>query len=212
MTAVIKEINYRIEFFSFWHCGSGLAAGADLDERVIRDHDNLPFVPGRTVKGVLRDAAETLHSISEYSRHEYQLNGAVPNAAYNPHCIDPKVIFGAGGDDEGHGQVGEASFSDACLKERGAILAEDPNLRKFLYFSIASTAIGDDGIAKDHSLRKIEVVVPCTLCGSIFISDSSNSFEEKLEYFRACMSMVKRMGTGRSRGLGRCKIQIWEEA
>ena len=43
MTAVIKEINYRIEFFSFWHCGSGLAAGADLDERVIRDHDNLPF-------------------------------------------------------------------------------------------------------------------------------------------------------------------------
>ena len=57
-------IDYTIEFFSLWHCGSGLAAGADVDERVIRDKDGLPYVPGRTVKGLLRDAADTLHRMA----------------------------------------------------------------------------------------------------------------------------------------------------
>ena len=54
------RIDYSIEFFSYWHCGSGLAAGADVDELAIKDGDGLPYVPGRTVKGLLRDAAESL--------------------------------------------------------------------------------------------------------------------------------------------------------
>ena len=48
------RIDYSIEFFSYWHCGSGLAAGADVDELAIKDGDGLPYVPGRTVKGLLR--------------------------------------------------------------------------------------------------------------------------------------------------------------
>lgn len=31
------RIDYSIEFFSYWHCGSGLAAGADVDELAIKD-------------------------------------------------------------------------------------------------------------------------------------------------------------------------------
>ena len=53
-------IKYEIEFFSNWHCGSGLAAGADVDALVIKDNNGLPYVPGRTMKGLLRDAATNL--------------------------------------------------------------------------------------------------------------------------------------------------------
>ena len=54
------NMDYKIEFFSNWHCGSGLAAGADVDALVIKDKDGLPYVPGRTIKGLLRDAATEL--------------------------------------------------------------------------------------------------------------------------------------------------------
>ena len=176
-------IDYRINFFSFWHCGSGLAAGADVDELVIKDEDGLPYVPGRTMKGLLRDAATVLCRM-----------GALDGGFI-------AQVFGTSGDDEGHGQRSQASFTDATLtdRERKAIIAE--NLRAGLYSSIASTAIDDEGIAKDHTLRKIQVVVPCTVHGKIF--GVPEKFADGLS---SCMAMVKRMGLGRSRGLGRCEI------
>lgn len=181
-------IDYTIEFFSFWHCGSGLAAGADADELVIRDEDGLPFVPGRTVKGLLRGAAVTLCSMDP--------------TRFSKAFIDD--LFGSSGDEEGHGKKGSASFTNATLDERSAIIAA--NLQEGLYSSIASTAIGGDGIAKDHSLRKIEAVVPCTVHGKIYGVPGSC-----VDGLRACMAMVKRMGTGRSRGLGRCEFRICGE-
>lgn len=45
-----KSITYSIEFLGHWHCGSGLAAGA----LVVKDAQGPPFVPGRTVKGLVR--------------------------------------------------------------------------------------------------------------------------------------------------------------
>lgn len=44
------DIKYKIEFFSNWHCGSGLAAGADVDALVVKDCNGLPYVPGKTIK------------------------------------------------------------------------------------------------------------------------------------------------------------------
>ena len=48
------DITYTIEFFSYWHCGSGLSAGADVDSLVIKDAIGMPFVPGKTIKGLIR--------------------------------------------------------------------------------------------------------------------------------------------------------------
>ena len=50
------DINYEIHFHSYWHCSSGLSAGADIDTLVLKNADNLPYVPGRTMKGLVRDA------------------------------------------------------------------------------------------------------------------------------------------------------------
>ena len=53
-------MKYRIRFYTYWHCGSGLSGGSSTDALVARDDDGLPFVPGRTFKGHLREAAELL--------------------------------------------------------------------------------------------------------------------------------------------------------
>ena len=47
---------YNLTFFTDWHCGSGLAAGADVDTLVVKDKNGLPFVPGKTLKGLIREA------------------------------------------------------------------------------------------------------------------------------------------------------------
>lgn len=53
-----QNITFAIQFYSPWHCGSGLSAGADVDELVIKDKNGMPFVPGKTIKGLMREAAE----------------------------------------------------------------------------------------------------------------------------------------------------------
>lgn len=48
-----------IEFLSDWHCGSGAGEHAGIDRTIRLDHNGFPFVPGRTLRGLWRDAAET---------------------------------------------------------------------------------------------------------------------------------------------------------
>ena len=50
------KINYKITFLSDWHAGSGLGSGADADAVVIKDANNLPYLPGKTIKGLIKDS------------------------------------------------------------------------------------------------------------------------------------------------------------
>ena len=52
------DIKYTITMHSYWHCGSGLAAGSDVDALVVKDSNGLPFVPGKTMKGLVKEAVE----------------------------------------------------------------------------------------------------------------------------------------------------------
>lgn len=177
-------MKFKIIFFSNWHCGSGLAAGADVDALVVKDSNGLPYVPGKTLKGLLREAAK-------------ELNG---------NCSLLNKIFGQPGDaklSETDGtRIGEAYFGNATLPEGPAIVAS--NLTPHLFQTFSSTAIDEKtGIAKDYSLRRIETVVPCTLEGEIRnVPEGGDSLLEE------AMQFIKRMGTGRNRGYGRCKISV----
>lgn len=180
----MSTIKYEIEFFSNWHCGSGLAAGADVDSLVIKDQNRLPYIPGRTLKGLFRDAATIL------SDDEDTIG----------------IIFGVSGDKEDH-KTGCAFFGNATIPVAEYHYIVEQGLAPHLYQSFASTSIDEKGIAKDHSLRKIETVVPCKLEGEILnIPDGAEHVLED------AMRYVKRMGTGRNRGFGRCKISIRKEA
>jgi len=180
----MSTIKYKIEFFSNWHCGSGLAAGADVDSLVIKDQNSLPYIPGRTLKGLFRDAATIL------SDDEDTIG----------------IIFGVSGDKEDH-KTGCAFFGNATIPVAEYHYIVEQGLAPHLYQSFASTSIDEKGIAKDHSLRKIETVVPCKMEGEILnIPDGAEHILED------AMHYIKRIGTGRNRGFGRCKISIRKEA
>lgn len=181
------KIKYQIHFHSYWHCGSGLAAGAGVDALVVKDADKLPFVPGKTIKGLLREAMEELHTWEGK-----EINN------------DKDFLDLFGSNDEAEHIFAKAFFGNAELKEdeQKAIINEE--LQEHLYKAVSSTAIdAATGIAKEHSLRKIEVVVPCALYGEI--DDVPDSIAKELT---RAMGFIKTMGTNRNRGLGRCTISI----
>ena len=60
-----KKIEYTITFLSDWHAGSGLSSGAEADAVVIKDSNNLPYLPGKTIKGLVKDALLDLGNNSE---------------------------------------------------------------------------------------------------------------------------------------------------
>lgn len=187
------DITYRITFYTDWHCGSGLAAGADVDALVIKDADGLPFIPGKTMKGLIREAAEDLRGFA--SKGEEKLTK------------EDKYIrtFGYFKDDKAEMTRGEAFFKDAELPKNERDELVRCKAARHLYGSVASTAIDNKGIAKGHSLRKMEVVVPCELEGRII-----NVPEDMKQEIADALHYIKRIGQNRNRGLGRCSIEVKE--
>lgn len=168
----MEKITYTVKFYSEWHCGSGLAAGADLDLLTIKDKNNLPFIPGKTIKGLIREQAEIIQS--------------------NFEAVSISKIFG----DENI--KGECFFSNAELsaKVQSQIISE--SLTPMLYRKIISTALTSEGVAEVHSLRSMQSVVPCELRGYIenVPSDSKNLVINALKMIKR-LGQNRNRGLGR---------------
>ncbi|MGH2769044.1 MAG: RAMP superfamily CRISPR-associated protein, partial [Actinomycetota bacterium] len=50
----------RLTMESDWHVGAGISRSGQLDRLVVRDHENLPYIPAKTLTGIWRDACERL--------------------------------------------------------------------------------------------------------------------------------------------------------
>jgi len=131
-------LKYEIKFLDYWHLSSGLSAGAKHDSSVVKDSEGVPFVPGKTLKGLAREMAELLK------------NDGFVNAC-----------FGREGTD-----MGACYFGNATLLKDVKEQVTSHKLQDNLYDEIASTKI-EDGMAVDNSLREIEVVIPISLYGEV---------------------------------------------
>lgn len=190
------KINYEIEFFSNWHLGSGLAISADVDAATLKDDQGLPYVPGKTLKGILKDAASLL------AENAYK--------GIDKAFVDR--IFGINDKDADaqessleHYQA-QAYFSNAYLSEQLANWLTNENVgnQTKLFQRYSSTAIDQEtGIAVDKSLRTMEVCIPVSLYGTI---DNLQS-EEDVEKMKLVLVAVKKMGQNRHRGLGRLELK-----
>lgn len=179
----MKTINYDLTFYSNWHCGSGLSSGADTDALVVKNTYGLPFVPGKTIKGLVREAAELLMDLKQIDKSGLD------------------KTFGTEGGSVSTNE-GTAFFSNAELPESEAGQIRNHNLQEYLFTNIASTAIDGNGITVKGSLRKAEVTVPCTLEGVI-----CDVPDEMAEIICDALRMIKRLGQNRTRGLGRCDFK-----
>src|SRR5438128_1661025 len=53
---LLQSFRIRLRMESDWHVGSGMGRPGNIDRLIVRDSDGLPFVPAKTLRGILRDA------------------------------------------------------------------------------------------------------------------------------------------------------------
>jgi CRISPR/Cas system CSM-associated protein Csm3 (group 7 of RAMP superfamily) len=177
-----------IEFFTYWHCGSGSSGGSRVDALVARDNNGLPYIPAKTLKGHIREMAESLEDCT------------FVNECFGGSSDEKDICY----DKKYRGKEGKCYFSNAIIEE-----TIDKNLSPYLFTTISSTKIDDKGLAETGTLREIEVVVPLKLYATIEFDDAKDEYIEMME---KAFTQVKRMGLNRTRGLGRCEITVVGES
>jgi len=66
----MEPIKVAIKIKSGFAIGSGLGLAGILDDTIMRDVRGLPYIPGTTLKGVIRDACEEISLIADYPCYE----------------------------------------------------------------------------------------------------------------------------------------------
>lgn len=200
-------MQYKIEFFTYWHTGSGLAAGTAANATVLRNAQDLPYISGKTLKGLLREAAEKINAFAKDNDSTKELvttdfiEEVFGTRGSNSDSTTP--VEHKTGDDSI--KPGVCFFSNATLSQHLEQTLFTQKNQSLLYDTIHSTAIDDNGLAKRNALRSLEVTVPLTLFAHIEDLPAKEGYLQQMEY---CMQWVKRMGVNRNRGLGRCRWTI----
>lgn len=185
-----EVITLEVEICEFWHAGSGRSRGPVLDAEVVRTAGGLPYLPGRTLRGLCREGVEQAIDFGLLETH-----GAAS-------------IFG-----ESAGVDGTLAFDDATLGadyEQWAAHLDDPAVVESLYVHLASTQIDpESGQARDKTLRVIEAAVPLTLRARVFVHEDAPSDVRRI--LDTGLGFIRGLGTNRRRGLGRARIRRVEE-
>ncbi len=180
----MKDISYTIKFYSYWHPGGKDGANPQIDNAVLKDKNNMPYIGGKTMKGLIRDGAEF---VKEHSKGNLINESFINN------------VFGIKDTDYQANKVAnpENKFTSAVLKEE-----IQKKYAPLLYHTKERTALEADKQSKKHSLRTSEVVIPLELQGKI------ENFTDDESKLKLVMKAVKKLGEKRFRGLGRCEITI----
>jgi CRISPR/Cas system CSM-associated protein Csm3 (group 7 of RAMP superfamily) len=87
------DVRYRLQCTSAWHCGTGLRLGL-IHRSVTRDAQGFLYVPGSTLKGVLRDHATHLARLLDLeARYPHNLEQDIGEFAVRGDIIS--LIFGS---------------------------------------------------------------------------------------------------------------------
>ncbi|MFP4692352.1 MAG: RAMP superfamily CRISPR-associated protein [Halothece sp.] len=206
-----SEFNITITMNSDWHIGSGASRG-EIDSAVQRDRDDLPYIPAKTLNGILRDGCEqvayALDDRNSQGKWQHWVNflfGNQPALADREQAeIDPYPAFVFI-----HSAVFDESFRKA--------LKGKPDLKSAIAFMKAGVKIcPETGSAMPDHLRFEEVVrqgaiLTSKQCGFNFDDGIPVSEEQQKTAYALLIAgtkMIEHIGGKRRRGHGNCRITI----
>ncbi len=184
-------MEYTIDFYSNWLIGSGLG-GNSKDGIVLKD-DGCPFIPGRTLKGLFRDAFQECGFGEE---EEINLLG------HRKHGVEVN-------EKKKENRQGKLYFGSAYLPNdlRVNLEKQSKEFINGLYSSKTSNCLSDSKQTVNHSLRNLEVIIPLKLEAKLTPLESDSEIcKDYKDDLKKALSMIKLMGEKRHRGLGRCIV------
>jgi len=176
--------------------------GVLIDSDVVFHTSGFPFIPAKRIKGMLR---ESLEEILEIQGKDESAVKSLTNS-----------LFGESGKQTYEGKL---LFSNLFIENWFQVcegLAEYPQpafqpdfIKAYFTSEIQQTAIGDDGIAKDKSLRNYRVINPGYSFEASIMSIEELSAEE-WDYLKKAVQNLRYAGTRRNRGFGKISCEISE--
>ena len=188
--------------------GDGFSGNVDID--VCHDDKGVPIIPARRIKGCLKDAANILNlQSSDGFDGLFGTSGASVGGSLR---VSDAVLFGS-----------DEAICNSLSRED----AQDPQKVLGLFtYTRAQTAIGEDGSARDNTLRFMRVVkqympsdssdeVDARLQPARFVADVSCADDESQKKLLVkCCKALRAIGHGRNRGFGAvsCKLEQADSA
>ncbi len=184
-------LDMTITLTSFWGVGSGRGQGKAVDSLVCKDQDNLPIIPGKSLKGLFRNAVQEL---KHYNHYKDLTESSIAE------------LFGSEGDKSDCGTK-YLRFNNAELNEKQKkwLKYHGKELINELYQTICSVKLNQEELAEQKQLRSIEVCVPLVLKSRIIVLNN-----EIAEIIKQAAPLIKELGLRRNRGYGRCSITLSE--
>jgi len=188
-------------FLSPWHMGSGFGEGAHLDAIPVKTPAALPYIPGRSVKGLFREAVQLAEECGHVDAGSTLKLFGSRNDSLSRYETEPGLLRFSSAT-LGNGMEAWAAESDGKRQTNAEAV-------KQLFKPLASTRIDSQGLADDKTLRKIEVAIPVELTAEVEYSGEKQEIEPLLAL---AASLIRQAGSHRHRGLGRVKVTIGEVA
>ncbi len=207
-----QQRSLEIRLHAYWHAGSGLGSATGVDAQVTRTPGGLPHLPGRSLKGILREAVEQAAELGWVKASSGDLvrwfgTPLVRRADSTDREPIDQLEEARFTSDAGSLSVGSARLGkgeDARGWEQWASWPGHAPERDLLFSELASTALDDSGVALDKSLRLIEVAVPVTLHAEL------EGPPPALDAIATALPLVRSIGAHSTRGLGRATLRMGE--
>ena len=192
----------RFELCSAATFGRGDGVAGLVDREVEHDADGLPFLCGRTLKGLLAEECANILYAFELQRRADDWR----QIAYR--------MFGQPGStigDTGTLRVGDARLPEplrAAIKmavNKGELAADE--VLESLTAIRRQTSMNEHGAPEKGSLRSMRVVLPGTVFEAA-LDFAEAPDEQTLALLAACILAWRRAGTGRNRGRGRLQAHL----
>lgn len=171
-----------------------------IDADVIYHPSGFPFIPARRVKGLLRESMEEV--LEMHGKNNEEIKGTLIS------------VFGTGGSQVNEGKL---VIDNLYIVSWEAVLTEikqhrhpafQPDLIKSFFTSeIQQTAIGEDEVAKDKSLRNYRVINPGHSFEAVITALEALTSDE-WDYLQKAVRNLRYAGTRRNRGFGKIACSI----
>ena len=212
----MKCLKLQVELLSAATFGRGDGVAGLVDREVEHDADGLPYLRGRTLKGLLaEECANILFAL--------KLQDANKHKQWRKVAIE---LFGDAGsilEDVGLLRVGDARLPEA-LRQAIRISLEDSSIRltptevlESLTAIRRQSAMNVYGAPKHKSLRSMRVILrDITFEANLEIKErvgvkNSSLQEDSVALLAACVLAWRRAGTGRNRGRGRLRACLHDQ-
>lgn len=200
----------EIQMLSYWYVGTGKGTGVGVDSVAFQTQSGLPFWPGKSLKGVFRDAYKQAVGLGHFQQDKIlslkalfglDVEGTIADETSN--SLDIRS-------DDGRGALrftdARLAIGEAYLKIERWAQSSGAEFTPYFYDDIPNIAIDENGMVKDKCLRLTQVVKPLTLYAEIEYVGSNEDAERVFNRLQDIFPLIRLMGANRTRGYGQLSM------